>query len=234
VSLKLPKYEAAVCKVLFQLTKASRNDDAFFDAGAVQPMLALLEAQSGQLSKTTQQQQLQGMSPRGQQQSQTNINNNNNNGVVIVVPVEAPVFLAGALKNISATETAQQRLGQLGAVSVLCTLMRGASELVLVDNEDDDGGDDGGGCKPELSSGGGGGPSSGGGGGRREERLIGVSDKKQQVQLLTHVTGALRNLSLSKAHHRQVGVLLLAWLFTCVLPISPTSPTRTTTTNSRF
>ena len=31
--------------MLFQLTRASKNDDTFFDAGAVQPMLSLLEAQ---------------------------------------------------------------------------------------------------------------------------------------------------------------------------------------------
>jgi len=176
-SLQLPKYEAAVCKVLFQLTKASRNDDAFFDAGAVQPMLSLLEAQSTQLNGGGG-----GSSGGGLLKRQ-----DSGKGAAlaqVALPADAPVYLAGALKNISATEGAQQRLGQLGAVSVLCTLMRGASDAMR-----DSGGGEG---APESSSGGGG--TQGGGG----------VTAKQQVQLLTYVTGALRNLSLSKAHHRQM------------------------------
>ena len=100
-SLQLPKYEAAVCKVLFGLTKASKNDEAFFEAQAVQPMLALLEAQSRQLGTPS----------------------------AVAVPLDAPVFLAGALKNISATEAAQARLGQLGAISVFCELIRASAAL---------------------------------------------------------------------------------------------------------
>jgi hypothetical protein len=130
--LQLPKYEAAVCKVLFQLTKASRNDEAFFEAEAVAPMVALLEAQTRQL----------GLGNRS-------------------VPLDAPLHLAGALKNLSSTETAQVRLGTLGTVSVLCEVLRA--------------------CQREFEDG-----------------------QEEVVQLLTHVSGALRNLSLSKAHHKQL------------------------------
>jgi len=126
----LPKYEAAVCKVLFQLTKASRNDEAFFDAEAVAPMVALLEAQTRQLGRGA-------------------------------VPLDAPLHLAGALKNLSSTETAQARLGTLGTVSVLCDVLRA--------------------CQREFEEG-----------------------QNEVTQLLTHVSGALRNLALSKAHHKQL------------------------------
>lgn len=131
--LQLPKYEAAVCKVLFQLTKASRNDEAFFDAEAVAPLVALLEAQTRQLG-------------RGYG----------------AVPLDAPLHLAGALKNLSSTETAQARLGTLGTVSVLCDVLRA--------------------CQTEFEEG----------------------QKDEVVELLTHVSGALRNLALSKAHHKQL------------------------------
>lgn len=61
-SLQLPKYESAVCKVLFSLTRSQRNDSLFFVGGghaekedggvappAVELMLSLLEIQSKQV-----------------------------------------------------------------------------------------------------------------------------------------------------------------------------------------
>jgi hypothetical protein len=134
--LQLPKYEAAVCKVLFQLTKASRNDEAFFAADAVAPMLALLAAQSRQLG------------PRAASSS---------------LPLDALLHLAGALKNLSSTDAGALTLGTLGAVSVLCEVLRA--------------------CRKAFD---------------------GPCQDTQVVVLLTHVAGALRNLSASKAHLKQL------------------------------
>jgi hypothetical protein len=102
------------------------NDEAFFEAGAVSPLLALLEGQSRQLVR---------------------------------LPTEAPIFLVGALKNISSSDRSQERLGKLGAIPILCGLVSSS---------------------------------------------FGLSDERLQVQLLTQSASVLRNLSLSKAHHKQV------------------------------
>jgi len=186
--IKLPKYETAVCKVLFQLTKVSRNDDAFFDVGAVEPMLSLLEAQSHQLNHINS----SNISSSGGSDGSSGGSSGPNNGVV--VPIEAPVYLVGALKNISSsTEAAQQRLGKLGAISVLCGLLRHClNETMANDNPNP---------TPNPNP--------------TEETT------QLTVQLLTHVTGTLRNLSLAKVHHKQVASSYICNAYTCVHSFKP-------------
>ena len=186
--LQLPKYEAAVCKVLFQLTRASTNDDAFFEASVVDPMLALLEAQTSLLAGSDSYTRGGGRSA-GSTTSPT-----------ASLPVDAPVYLAGAVKNLSSgSEAAQHRLGQLGAIAVLCGLLKASAGLEPTtaskggrSAEEEKGGEE-----KTAHNGGGGGSGS-------NNPHLGAVSEKQQAQLLIQITGALRNLSVDKAHYRQL------------------------------